>query len=126
MIGEPLSKDWKYIGGLILLRLKKSGIEYVVLAGYSLLTLLGLNPGMGRVWRLPGGAQSAIFSMTLAFLHLKSQISLVRRGISRFGGGPEGKSREGRVWIFTPSGQISLETSGNAKRGGPSNFQRNF
>ena len=42
-------------------RLKKSGIEYVILAGSSLLTLLGLNPGMGRVWRLPGGAQSAIF-----------------------------------------------------------------
>ena len=39
MIGEPLSKDWKYIGGFILLRLKKSGIEYVILARLSLFAL---------------------------------------------------------------------------------------
>ena len=39
MIGEPLSKDWKYIGGFFLLRLKKAGIEYVILARLSLFAL---------------------------------------------------------------------------------------
>ena len=33
-----------------------------------------VNSDMGRVWRLPGDAQRAIFSMTSTFLHLKTQI----------------------------------------------------
>jgi len=41
MIGEPLSKDWKYIGGLILLRLKKSGIEYVILEAFTFRVVSG-------------------------------------------------------------------------------------
>ena len=70
---------------LFLSRFKKSGIEYVILAGSSLLTLSGaLIPDMGRVWCLLGGAQRAIFSMIWTFLHLKSQNSLALRGISRF------------------------------------------
>ena len=41
------------IGVLIALRLAKSGIEYVILAGSSLLLCQELDPDIGRVWCIP-------------------------------------------------------------------------
>ena len=75
---------------LFLSRLKKSGIEYVILAGSSLFTLSAGNPDMSRVWRLPGGAQCAIFSMLLTFFHLKLQIFAGPQGHLYVSDGSEG------------------------------------
>jgi hypothetical protein len=57
MIGERLSKDWKYIGRLASLRLKKSGIEYVILAGSSLFGPISVMVSLGLFW----AARSARF-----------------------------------------------------------------
>ena len=67
-------------------RPKKSGIEYVILAGSSLFSRCrGVNPDMGRVWRLPGGGQRTIFSKILTFFALQiAKFSLAYRGFSRF------------------------------------------
>ena len=104
MIGEPLSKDWKFIGGLILLRLKKSGIEYVIFAKSSLLTLSGAQSrygsGLVSYWR----RTARDFSMIWTFLHLKSQNSLALGGISIGSEGSRGVSRGGRIWIFSRKG----------------------
>ena len=78
-IGELLSKYWKYIGRLVSLRLKRSGIEYVILAGSSVFAsseaksgILSSDDGILR----PGArarAQRAIFSGISTFWHLKTQ-----------------------------------------------------
>ena len=74
----------------------------------------GVNSDMARVWRLPGGARRAIFSMILTFLHLKSHIFARPQGHLQVLRGPEGSrggNRGGRVWMFSRKG---------------SNFQGNF
>ena len=74
MIGERLSKDWQLIGRLISLRLKKSGIEYVILAGSSIFRCQGRNPGFGRSWLVVVARAARDFFNDFDFEHLKSEI----------------------------------------------------
>ena len=67
MIGERLSNDWKYIGRLASLRLKKSGIEYVILAGSSLFAVSVAKSCFCLVLVMFWRAQRAIFSRILTF-----------------------------------------------------------
>ena len=50
IIGELLSNNWTFIGNLTALRLKKSGIEYVILAGSSLFGSVSATVGLGVSW----------------------------------------------------------------------------
>ena len=76
-IGELLSKYWKYIGRLVSLRLKRSGIEYVILArAFQFLDFALSEAKSGLLssvvsWRRR--AQRAIFSRISTFWHLKTQ-----------------------------------------------------
>ena len=80
-IDGQLSKYWNIYWVLIVLRLTKSGIEYVILAGSS---IFALPRAKSCFWPVFVACLARAARDFLNDLHLKSQNSLALRGISRF------------------------------------------
>ena len=72
-LDDPPSKSWKKSWVLVLLRLTKSGIEYVISAGSSFFPLSGAESRFLPVLVGHFGARSARFFKDLGFWALKSQ-----------------------------------------------------